>query len=187
VHASTSDPNNKRSRAGIIALLAIFALVLAALLALYAANLQQASGWDPRERIFGYGMYRMPGISMLPGIAPGTILFTRAGHYRRHAPERGELAIYDTRGRGAYLHRIVGMPGETIAIVDGVVTIDGQPWPEPHVLRAHVVDDYSLSMPPVEMPPDHVFMLGDNRDHSADSRMEGPVSISQLEGRVVSE
>ena len=184
---SSPHPRTSRSRTWVVALLALFVLAGATLVALYAANLPQASGWDPRERILGYGVYRMPGVSMQPAIAAGAVVFVRAGHYRRHAPKRGELAVYDMRERGSYLGRIVGLPGETIAIVDGTVTIDGQPWAEPHVPRASVVDDYSLSMAPVDVPAGHVFLLGDNRDHSADSRMEGPVSIARLEGRVVTE
>jgi signal peptidase I len=72
----------------------------------------------------------------------------------------------------------VGLPGETIAIHDNQVFIDGQPLEERY-LDDVVQRDYG----PQEVPEGHIFVLGDNRNASNDSRYFGAVSFDQIIGR----
>jgi len=80
--------------------------------------------------------------------------------------------------------RLVGMPGETIALRDAVLHVDGVPIEEPYLAErardASIVPDFG----PVRVPTGEYFFLGDNRDRSQDSRYVGTVPADALEGRV---
>lgn len=73
--------------------------------------------------------------------------------------------------------RIVGLPGEEISIDRGTVYVNGRRLDEPYVVRPD-----RLSLAPEAIPEDALFVMGDNRSESGDSRMFGPVSRAQLAG-----
>jgi signal peptidase I len=78
------------------------------------------------------------------------------------------------------IKRVVALPGETIEIRNGQVYIDGETVEEPWV-------EYSAThdFAPTTVPPLHVFIIGDNRPNSRDSRTFGPVHVDQIEGRAL--
>lgn len=155
------------------------------LVALYVANPLGARSADPRERILGHGLYRIPGESMAPTLVAGDLVLVRSAHYRRHRPRRGELATFaNPRDAQVFLKRIVGLPGETLSIRGGRLHIDGHALEEPYVLSGNAVAPYSRELPDVRIPEGTYFLLGDNRDNSDDSRFFGPVPLAALEGRV---
>ena len=82
-------------------------------------------------------------------------------------PERGDIVIfpYPDEPETTYVKRIIGLPGETVEIKDGAVYIDGNPIEEPY-LKEEMQGAYG----PYEVPEGCYFMLGDNRNSSADSR-----------------
>ncbi len=82
-------------------------------------------------------------------------------------PERGDIVIfkYPDNEEENYIKRVIGLPGETVEIVDGIVYIDGELYEEDYV-NGKPVDSFG----PYEVPEDCYFMLGDNRNHSWDSR-----------------
>lgn len=97
-------------------------------------------------------------------------------------PPRGTLVTFvhpNDPGR-VLVKRIIGLPGEEISIVRGQVYVDGAPLDEPYV----AIRD-SRTMSPGLVPPDSVYVLGDNRANSLDSRYFGPVPRSNLIGVVV--
>ncbi|MBO6133255.1 MAG: signal peptidase I [Lachnospiraceae bacterium] len=87
--------------------------------------------------------------------------------YIKDDPERGDIIIfkYPDDESILYIKRIIGMPGETVEIRNGVVEIDGEPLDEPY-LTVHTEGTWG----PYEVPEGHYFMMGDNRNNSADSR-----------------
>jgi signal peptidase I len=96
-------------------------------IALYAVNPFGANSYDPRQRIIGYGPYRVPSRSMAPTVNPDQIVIMRAGYYSNHEPRRGDIVIFIHQQDGNHwIKRVVGLPGERIAIEDGVVRIDGR-------------------------------------------------------------
>ena len=100
--------------------------------------------------------------------------------YKRQRYLRSRLRI-----RQRFVKRVVGLPGETVEIRDGVVYIDGRPLREPYLdprrnRRPH-------QMPPLTLGQREVFVLGDNRGHSTDSRFQsvGMVDQRNILGKVV--
>ncbi|MEL1263880.1 signal peptidase I [Pseudoxanthomonas putridarboris] len=142
---------------------------------------------DPRQRITGHGLYRVPSSNMEPTVMPGQVLVTRAGYYARQSPSRGDvvtLLIPEHPGQ-VWLQRIVGLPGETIAIEAGRVHVDGRPLEENYVSPDNRRADYSLTMPAVTVPAGHYFMMGDNRDNSMDSRWQPLTRREDITGKVI--
>ena len=82
-----------------------------------------------------------------------------------------------------FVKRVVGLPGETIEIADGVVLIDGEPLSEPYLDPAHC--RFRRSMPPRTLGADEYFVMGDNRDNSNDSRSVGALKRIAIRARVV--
>ncbi len=168
-------------------LFALLVIVPLAGVAMYVANPFAVRSLDPRERLTGHGLYRVPSSNMAPGIVPGQVLITRAGHYARHAPQRGDVVTLLVPGHEGqvWLQRVIGLPGETIAIRDGVVHIDGRPLEEPYVSPQNARSALSTAMPPRRIPPGHYFMMGDNRDNSMDSRLQAPTRREDITGKLV--
>lgn len=79
-----------------------------------------------------------------------------------------------------YIKRIVGLPGDTIEIRNRITYINGQPLYEPYLLEKPNND-----FDPVIIPEDSVFVMGDNRNNSADSREWGPLPIENITGRTL--
>jgi len=123
------------------------------------------------------------GQSMEPTLTDGERLFVNKITYRFQPPQRGDIVVFTPQGtsRGKYIKRIVGLPGETISIRDGSTFINGQPLEEDYIK-----EEMWGSFGPTEIPEDHYFVLGDNRNHSADSRVAeivGFVERSSIEGK----
>lgn len=77
------------------------------------------------------------------------------------------------------IKRVIGVGGETVEVRDNRVIIDGVPIVEPYVFPGTQMPDYG----PVTVPDGHVLVMGDNRDHSKDGRVFGPIPIESIVGR----
>lgn len=121
------------------------------------------------------------GQSMEPNLESGQRLLVNKLAYRFSEPARGDIVVIDSpRGTGEKLiKRIVGLPGETIELRGGRVYINGRLIDESYHPYFGM-----RSYPPTYIPPGHYFLLGDNRDHSGDSRVWGSVSKDLIVGRV---
>lgn len=121
------------------------------------------------------------GPSMQPNLYVGYRVMTEKITYRLHAPRRGDVIIAERPTEEVTLiKRVVGLPGETVEVRGGHTTIDGQQIPEPWVTHFGG-RDYG----PAVIPPEYVFIMGDNRANSRDSREIGPVPMSTIKCRVL--
>ncbi len=120
------------------------------------------------------------GQSMEPNLVQFQRLIIDKISYRFQAPQRNDIVVLDLPGIEEMLvKRIVGLPGEVVALKDCQVWIDGQPLAEPF---AH--DLAFQEMAPIQLGPMEYFVLGDNRGNSNDSRSFGPISRKLIVGRV---
>ena len=143
---------------------------------------------DPTEQ------FTQGGVSMEPAIRAGQVVTVRKVG-TGYQPKRGDVVLFHRRpgalGRHlvAAVEAVVALGGETVACCDvaGKVTVNGQPLDEPYV-----TEDAALEVPPnpgsceprrfgpVAVPGDAVFVMGDNRARSNDSRCAGPVPVASV-------
>lgn len=135
---------------------------------------------------------RVRGSSMLPTLRNGDWAFVWRLPYLWSRPQRFDVVICHYPGRRvkrlpflpqAFVKRVVGLPGETLEFIEGVLHVDGQPVDEPFLDPART--RFLRSRPPVTLGPDEYYVLGDNRDSSNDSRRVGPLRRRAIVGRVV--
>jgi signal peptidase I len=107
--------------------------------------------------------------------------------YRLHDPNRGDVVVLKTiegAGERDLIKRVVGLPGETLEYRNCVLYIDGQELIEPYLDPAVVTPtNCGGDQPKLTVPNDTVFVMGDNRGGSKDSRDIGPIQYSDLLGR----
>lgn len=112
---------------------------------------------------------RIPTGSMENTIMCGNRLFGNRLAYKFKEPKRGDIIIFkfpdDETGKTNYIKRIIGLPGETVSIVEGTVYINGKKLEEDY-LKEEPTDSYG----PFEVPKKSYFVLGDNRNNSNDAR-----------------
>ena len=122
------------------------------------------------------------GPSMQPNLYGGQRVMTEKITYRFiHGPRRGDVVIVEMPGEEIPLiKRVIALPGETVEVRGGQVFINGQPLEEPWITQPGGPDYAATTIPPL-----HVFVLGDNRPSSRDSRSFGPVSMDQLAGHAL--
>lgn len=119
------------------------------------------------------------GPSMQPNLFAGFRVMTEKVSYYFSEPARGDIVVVERPEReGNLIKRVMGLPGETIEVRDGHTYIEGALVDEPWVAYFGGRD-----VPPTQIPEDHVFVMGDNRPVSRDSRDIGPVPIDSIIGR----
>ena len=128
---------------------------------------------------FTYRIGVIPSESMAPTLKPGDQYLINIRAYRGRQPERGDVIVFRTPDGEYLVKRVVGLPGETVTIVRGQVYINGRPLHEPYLKERPIVEWPQQ----VRVPEGHVFVLGDNRNFSDDSRDFGPVPMERVLGR----
>jgi signal peptidase I len=125
---------------------------------------------------------QVAGLSMEPYIRSGEYVLINTFAYRIGVPHRGEIVAFRHEGdaRSVFIKRVIGLPGDRVRIDRGQVYINGARLEEPYVAHA---DGRSFAQ--VLVPPSSVYVLGDNRAESEDSRFFGPVGDDRLIGRAI--
>jgi signal peptidase I len=160
-------------------------------------------------RTFLFQAFEVPSPSMEKSVLTGDRLLVNRFVYApsrgplsallpRRAVRRGDVVVFrfPADPRRDFIKRVIALPGETVAIADKRVTVDGRELIEPYAFHSDDrtwPDDPSISeerrrrdqLPPVRVPDGAYFLLGDNRDDSSDSRAWGPVPAGHLLGRAL--
>jgi signal peptidase I len=126
--------------------------------------------------------WQVSGPSMTPHISSGEYVLIDTFAYRLSQPKRGDIVAFrhEDDARPVFIKRVVGLPGDRVAVERGSVFINGTRLTEPYV---RYPDDRSF--PGTVVPPDSAYVLGDNRADSEDSRVFGPVRDDRLIGRAL--
>jgi signal peptidase I len=149
-----------RSVASLVLQLAVLSLLIVA----FFMRLQQVSG-----------------LSMQPLIRSGEYVLINTFAYRLGSPRRGEIVAFRHQGDAReVIKRVIGVAGDRVRIDRGRVYVNGGKLDEPYVQDAD-----GRSIPEITVPPSFVYVLGDNRPNSEDSRSFGAVSDDRLIGRAV--
>ncbi|MDX2150843.1 MAG: signal peptidase I [Bryobacteraceae bacterium] len=125
--------------------------------------------------------YVVDSTSMEPAILPGdSVLVDKNGE---RAVRRGDVIVFRDPVEGAdpLVKRVIGLPGESIHIEHGRVTVNGEVLSEPYKRESGL--SHCAAGCRFDVPAAHYFVLGDNRDHSIDSRVFGFVPASHVMGR----
>lgn len=127
----------------------------------------------------------VPSASMYPTIEIGDrVLVNKIGHLLGAEPQRGDIVVFkapeEMNQNSDLIKRVIGLPGETLCVHDGVVYIDDAPLAEDYLNEA---PNYDFG--PVSIPEDCYFMLGDNRNRSVDAHLwsEPFIHIKDIKGK----
>jgi len=136
---------------------------------------------------FGASRIRVEGMSMYPTLWDGESVIINKVAYKNKDPERYDIVIFGSAiaETGFFIKRIYGLPGETIQIdKDGNIYVDDQLIDDPYAFEA--MEDAGRAANPIKLGEDEYFCLGDNRNHSEDSRFAivGNVEKDKILGRV---
>ena len=124
---------------------------------------------------------RTEGISMLPTYRSGTFNLVYRFAYAGRPPARGDVVAIRLAGpRVVYVKRVIGLPGERVAIAGGQVEINDEPLVEPYVHNRR-----PWEVPEIRLGPDQYFVVGDNRGMNAADHDFGPVDRARILGKVV--
>lgn len=130
--------------------------------------------------------FRMPSESMRPGLLVGDLLFVNKLAVRAGV-KRGDVVVFRFPPDPSkdFIKRVVGLSNERIEVRDRQVLINGVPLDEPYVIHTDATrgGEHRDRFGPFQIGPDEVFVLGDNRDNSNDSRYWGPVPLATVMGR----
>lgn len=142
-------------------------------------------------RLFIVCPFYVQGASMEPNFYDREYLLVDEISYRFREPERGEVVVfrYPEDPREYFIKRIIGLPGETLKIDNGgVYLLDKSTNSWTKLAEAYLASDsntLTFEAQQVTLGPDEFFVLGDNREHSRDSRYFGPLNRHYLIGRVM--
>jgi len=134
--------------------------------------------------VFLYQPVKVEGTSMAPLLSDQERIFINKFVYRFEPIQRGDVVVfwYPVDPSKSFIKRVIGLPGETVEIRQGVVYVNGKALSEPYVPPQYEdLSDYG----PVRVPSEQFFVMGDHRISSNDSRVFGAVASRFIYGRAV--
>ena len=138
-------------------------------------------------RTFVFQPFVVDGSSMVPSFHDRDYLIVNKFDYRFQAPQRGDVIVFKspTIPNTNFIKRIIGLPGETVKIENNQVSVNGKVLSEPYINKEDGTED-SLQIAPIDrtLASNEYWVMGDNRDHSSDSRDWGPLQKSAIIGKV---
>lgn len=125
---------------------------------------------------------RVDNVSMEPTLYPGYFLLLNKLAYKWSPMKTGDIIVFHHNEYGQkkdYIKRLIGVPGDTVKVENGVVSVDGQVLTEPYIMQAPKYDGSWV------VPEGTVFVLGDNRNDSSDSHDWGFVQKTDIIGKAI--
>jgi signal peptidase I len=125
---------------------------------------------------------RVDGSSMEPNFHDGDYVIVNRMAYRFGDIQRGDVIVfpYPLHEEDDYIKRVIGLPGDHVAVYSGIVYVNGEALSEPYIMEKPNTD-----LAEVIVPDGYVYVMGDNRNASSDSRSWGPLQIEKIIGKAV--
>ena len=135
-------------------------------------------------RTFIVQAFKIPSGSMLQTLQVGDHILVSKFLYRFTSPARGDILVFkfpqdETRD---FIKRVIGLSGDTVELRGKTLLINGKPLEEPYAIYEST-NPFRDPFGPVTVPPGHLFMMGDNRDSSQDSRAWGFLDAEKVRGK----
>jgi signal peptidase I len=126
--------------------------------------------------------YRIESTSMEPNFHEGQFVLVNKLAFKLGEPKRGEVVVFHNPDMPEedYIKRIIGLPGDVVELHDAVVYVNGKALPEPFQ-HGLMPDGYNWG--PITVEPDRLFVMGDNRPNSKDSRAIGQINEDLIVGK----
>ncbi len=172
--AEAPEPPAKRSDRGRRAIVEWGVLIVAALVIAFLI------------KTFLVQAFYIPSESMVPTLKVGDRVLVNKLSYKLHDVHRGDIVVFTAPPAAQagdikdLVKRVIGLPGDTLEAKDGKVYVNGQLLEEPYLPNGTV----TTNLPPTKVPAGYMFVMGDNRSASKDSRIFGAVKESAIVGRV---
>jgi signal peptidase I len=132
-------------------------------------------------RPFVVKSFWIPSESMVPTLEVGDRIFVNRFIYRFIEPERGDIVVFDSLETDDELvKRVVAVPGDRVRVRNGVLRVNGDFPEEPYAVPIAFPDGSDFG--PTRLRDGEVFVMGDNRGNSRDSRFFGPVPLENIQG-----
>lgn len=132
-------------------------------------------------RFFVFDFVVVEQSSMETTLYTGEWLFLEKVTYRLDDPDEGDIIVcHFDEGRKNYVKRVIGVSGDTVAIKEGVTYVNGEAIDEPYLHEPELG-----TLEETTVPEDSVFVMGDNRNNSFDSRVVGSIPYDRIRGRVL--
>jgi len=132
-------------------------------------------------RPFVVKSFWIPSESMVPTLEVGDRIFVNRFIYRFFEPERGDIVVFDSlETDDELIKRVVAVPGDRVRVRNGILRVNGDFPDEPYAVPVVFPDGSFFG--PTRVPEGEVFVMGDNRPNSHDSRFFGPVPTENIQG-----
>lgn len=126
--------------------------------------------------------FKVEGDSMFPTLHNGEYILVNKVDYMVKSPSRGDIIVFQATQAGSpgkdFIKRVIGLPGETVAVHNDSVYINGRRLNEPYIKTEPL-----YTYPPTKVPANEYFVLGDNRNNSEDSHLWGDLDRRYIIGK----
>lgn len=140
-------------------------------------------------RSYVFARADVDGESMMSTLQDKDVIFVEKLSVLTHRVKRGQIIIFNSKNynNDIYVKRIVAVSGDEIELKDGKVFLNGKELKEDYLDKSTVTEGGSFlgENEKYKIPEGHVFVLGDNRENSIDSRILGSININDIKGRAI--